>query len=99
MKLSRARRDDGGIRPVLMTSAPTRARPPLTGWRISWTFTGDEKLFSLLTTKWTQSAQSVSATNVSWNGAVTPGGAVTITAVGSSANGVFGVTGLTCTPA
>lgn len=69
-----------------------------TGWRISWTFTGDEKLFSLLTTKWTQTGQSVTAGNVSWNGTVNPGGAVTITAVGSSANGVFGVTGLTCTP-
>ncbi|MGW5263958.1 cellulose binding domain-containing protein [Microbispora sp. NPDC004025] len=71
---------------------------PLKGWRVSWTFTGDEKLFSLLTTFWTQTGQSVTGTNVSWNGTIAPGGSVPITAVGNSTGGTFGLTGLTCTP-
>ncbi|MEN3538131.1 cellulose binding domain-containing protein [Microbispora sp. ZYX-F-249] len=71
---------------------------PLKGWRVSWTFTGDEKLFSLLTTSWTQTGRSVTGTNVSWNGSIAPGGSVPITAVGNSTGGTFGLTGLTCTP-
>ncbi|RGA02750.1 hypothetical protein DI270_022815 [Microbispora triticiradicis] len=70
----------------------------LNGWRISWTFTGDEKLFSLLTTRWTQTGRSVTATNVSWNGTIAPGGSFAVTANGSSTGGTFGMTGLTCTP-
>ncbi|MEV7803260.1 cellulose binding domain-containing protein [Microbispora sp. NPDC088329] len=71
---------------------------PLTGWRISWTFTGDEKLFSLLTTQWTQTGRSLTATNVSWNGAINPGSSVAITAVGNSTGGTFGLSNVTCTP-
>ncbi|WP_169982536.1 cellulose binding domain-containing protein [Microbispora sp. H10836] len=71
---------------------------PLTGWRVSWTFTRDEKLFSLLTTSWTQTGRNVTATNVSWNGAIAPGGSVNITAVGNSTGGTFGLSNVTCTP-
>nr|WP_191910159.1 cellulose binding domain-containing protein [Microbispora cellulosiformans] len=70
----------------------------LNGWRLYWTFTGDEKLFSLLTTKWTQTVRTVTATNVSWNGTIAPGGSLSVTANGSSTGGTFGMTGLTCTP-
>lgn len=71
----------------------------LNGWRISWTFAGDQKLWSLIGTSWTQTGQNVTATNVVWNGTLAPGATRAVTANGSSTGGAFGpLLGLTCTP-
>jgi cellulase/cellobiase CelA1 len=43
---------------------------PYSSWNLTWSFTGDQKVTSAWNANVTQSGKNVTATNVSWNGAV-----------------------------
>ncbi|HXR71276.1 cellulose binding domain-containing protein, partial [Actinocrinis sp.] len=46
------------------------------GWTLTWSFPGDQKVTNAWNATLTQSGRSVSATNVSYNAAIAPGGNV-----------------------
>jgi hypothetical protein len=46
------------------------------GWTLTWSFPGDQKVTTAWNATLTQSGRSVSATNVSYNAAIAPGGNV-----------------------
>jgi glycosyl hydrolase family 12/cellulose binding protein with CBM2 domain len=50
----------------------------LNGWRIGWTFGGDQKINNLWNGAYTQSGQSVTVTGLSYNGTLAPGATVTV---------------------
>jgi len=60
----------------------------LNGWRLGWTFPGNQAITSLWNGSYTQSGASVSVTNASYDGTLAPGGTATVgfTATGSSAS-------------
>ncbi|MEU4746278.1 cellulose binding domain-containing protein, partial [Actinosynnema sp. NPDC023658] len=47
-----------------------------TGWRLSWTFSGDERITQSWNGSHSQSGAQVTATNAAWNGAVATGASV-----------------------
>jgi Glycosyl hydrolase family 12/Cellulose binding domain len=50
----------------------------LSGWKIGWTFPGDQEISSLWNGNDTQSGAAVTVTNASYNGSVAPGASVTV---------------------
>jgi hypothetical protein len=60
----------------------------LNGWRLGWTFPGNQAITSLWNGSYTQSGASVTVTNASYDGTLAPGGTATVgfTATGSSAS-------------
>jgi hypothetical protein len=52
----------------------TAGSTPLTGWAVSWTYPGDQRVTSAWNATVGQSGSSVTATNVAWNGSVPAGG-------------------------
>jgi len=51
---------------------------PFNGWSLAWTFPGNEKINDLWNGTYTQSGESVTVTNASYNGSVDPGDSVTV---------------------
>ena len=71
----------------------------ITGWTVTWTYAGNQKLSSGWSGNWSQSGSTVTVTNASWNGSLSP-------AQSTSAGANFSYTGtnaapasVTCTPA
>ncbi|MEW2079910.1 cellulose-binding domain-containing protein [Streptomyces sp. NPDC013433] len=54
----------------------THLGPALDGWRLSWTYTGDQQVTSAWNATVTQTGGSVVAASTSWNGVLPTGGAV-----------------------
>ncbi|MFH8935482.1 cellulose-binding domain-containing protein [Streptomyces griseosporeus] len=52
----------------------TNLGPSLTGWRLTWTYTGDQQVTSAWNATVTQSGRSATAVNTSWNGSLATGG-------------------------
>jgi cellulase/cellobiase CelA1 len=57
---------------------------PKNGWKLAWTFPGNQQITSLWNGVYTQSGQQVTVTNQSYNGTIPAGGSLT---VGFTANG------------
>jgi hypothetical protein len=51
---------------------------PVNGWTIGWTFPGNQQITSLWNGDYTQSGETVTATNTSYNGTIDPGDSVTV---------------------
>ncbi len=69
---------------------------PMTGWRVSWTWSGDQQVTNSWNTTLKQNATSVVATDAGWNGSIGVGGSTTF---GFQATGRAAPPTLTCTPA
>ncbi|WP_373428676.1 cellulose binding domain-containing protein [Streptomyces sp. B1I3] len=73
----------------------------LTGWRLTWTYTGDQKVTSAWNASVTQTGASVVAVDTGWNGALATGGTAefglqgTVRSAGS-APGDFALNGVPC---
>jgi hypothetical protein len=52
----------------------TNLGPALNGWRLTWTYTGDQQVTSAWNATVTQSGRSVVAVNTGWNGTLATGG-------------------------
>ncbi|MER5629766.1 cellulose-binding domain-containing protein [Streptomyces nitrosporeus] len=52
----------------------TNTGPALSGWRLTWTYGGDQQVTSAWNATVTQTGRSVSAVNTDWNGALADGG-------------------------
>ena len=59
---------------------------PKNGWKVGWTFPGNQQITSLWSGVYTQSGAQVSVTNMSYNAAIPAGGSVTF---GFTANGAI----------
>ncbi len=71
----------------------------ITGWTVTWTYAGNQTLSSGWSGTWSQSSKTVTVTNASWNGALSP-------AQSTQAGANFNYSGtnaapasVTCTPA
>jgi hypothetical protein len=51
---------------------------PLDGWRVGWTYPGDQEINDLWNGSYTQSGETVTVTNASYDGTLAPGGTATI---------------------
>jgi endoglucanase len=74
---------------------------PISGWTLSWTFGGDQKIASMWTAIPAQSGASVTAVNEPYNASIPAAGSVTIGFTGSftssnAAPASFAVNGTTC---
>src|SRR5690348_8634367 len=50
---------------------------PLSGWRIGYTYAGNQQLQQGWNATWTQTGRTVTVTPASWNGTIAPNSAVT----------------------
>jgi len=57
---------------------------PVSGWALTWSFAGDQRVTDLWNGDFTQSGERVSVTNGSYNGTIAPSASVTIGFTGSS---------------
>ncbi|MEV6446219.1 glycoside hydrolase family 44 protein [Amycolatopsis sp. NPDC051716] len=71
-------------------------RTPITGWRVGWTWPGDQQVTNSWNTTLKQNGASVVAGDAGWNGPIGPGGSTTF---GFQASGAAPPPRLTCTPA
>ncbi|GIM90063.1 cellulose binding domain-containing protein [Paractinoplanes toevensis] len=83
---------------VTVTNTGTTA---ISGWRLAWSFPGDQKVTNAWNATVTQSGAAVTATNVTYNAAIAPGGTVQFgfqgTWAGSDTNPTtFTLNGTTC---
>jgi cellulase/cellobiase CelA1 len=67
------------------------------GWKVAWTYGGDQKITSLWNGTLTQSGTSVSVTNAGYNGALQPNGTTSFGFTGTY-TGTNTTPTLTCTP-
>ena len=75
---------------------------PVSGWKLAFTFPGDQKITTSWNATLSQSGESVTATNASYDGAISPGGSVSLGFQGTwtgndTAPSGFTVNGTTCT--
>jgi poly(hydroxyalkanoate) depolymerase family esterase len=75
---------------------------PISGWKLAFTFPGDQKITSAWNATISQSGESVTATNVSYNAAISPGGSTSFGLQGTwtsndTAPSGFTVNGTACT--
>ncbi|MEV8443907.1 cellulose binding domain-containing protein [Actinosynnema sp. NPDC051121] len=82
--------------------AVTNLGDPVNGWRLSWTFPGDERITQSWNGTHTQSGAQVTAANATWNGAIATGATVTFgfnatTGARPAAPAVFTLNGTACT--
>lgn len=75
---------------------------PISGWKLAFAFPGDQKITSAWNATVTQSGESVTATNVSYNAAISPGGSTSFGLQGTwtsndNAPSGFTVNGTACT--
>lgn len=76
---------------------------PINGWKLAWTFPGDQKITNLWNGTVAQSGAQVTVTNASYNAALPPGGSATIGFTGTYASSdaapaSFTLNGATCSP-
>jgi len=75
---------------------------PISGWKLAFTFPGDQKITSAWNATVSQSGESVTATNASYNAAISPGGSTSLGFQGTwtsndTAPSGFTVNGTACT--
>jgi acetylxylan esterase len=75
---------------------------PISGWKLAFTFPGDQKITSAWNATVSQSGESVTATNVSYNAAISPGASTSLGLQGTwtsndTAPSGFTVNGTACT--
>ncbi|WP_396794805.1 cellulose binding domain-containing protein [Microbispora sp. H13382] len=51
-----------------------RSSSPVNGWRLQWTYAGNQKVTGYWNSTVTQSGQQVTASNATWNGTIGAGG-------------------------
>jgi hypothetical protein len=75
----------GGFTANVRITAGTQA---VNGWTLTWTYTGDQRVTNGWNATVSQAGQTVTATNLSWNGSLAPGGSTEFGVQGtwSSAN-------------
>ena len=72
----------GGLQAqALLTNTSTS---PVSGWTLTWSFAGDQRVTDLWNGDFTQSGERVSVTNASYDGTIAPSASVTIGFTGSS---------------
>jgi Glycosyl hydrolase family 12/Cellulose binding domain len=79
---------------VVLTDTGTS---PFNGWSLAWTFPGNEEINDLWNGTYTQSGESVSVTNASYNGSVDPGDSVTVGFGGTYTSSDASPTSVNCT--
>ena len=84
---------------IVLTNTGTT---PISGWTLTWTFPGDQKISSMWTASYTQSGESVTAVNEPYNASIPAAGSVTIGFTGAfsssdAAPTSFAVNGTACT--
>jgi hypothetical protein len=67
------------------------------GWKLNWTFPGDQHISSLWNGSSTQSGEQVTVTNANYNGAIAPGGSTTVGFTGTYNTSDAAPSGVTCT--
>ena len=65
---------------VVITNTSTTA---ISSWSLMWTFPGDQKITSNFNGGFSQSVETVTLTNASYNGSIAPGGSITVGFQGS----------------
>jgi cellulase/cellobiase CelA1 len=71
----------GGLQAqALLTNTSTS---PVSGWTLTWSFAGDQRVTDLWNGDFTQSGERVSVTNASYDGTIAPSASVTIGFTGS----------------
>jgi Glycosyl hydrolase family 12/Cellulose binding domain len=71
---------DGLQAQALLTNTSTS---PVSGWTLTWSFAGDQRVTDLWNGDLTQSGERVSVTNASYDGTIAPSASVTIGFIGS----------------
>ena len=71
----------------------------ITGWTVTWTYAGNQTLSSGWSGNWTQSGKTVTVTNASWNGSLSPGQSTQAGANFSYSGSNAAPASVTCTPA
>jgi hypothetical protein len=69
----------------------------LSGWTVGWTFPGDQKINQMWNASYTQSGESVTANNLSYNGTLAAGQSTTFGFTGTYTSSNATPTSLTCT--
>jgi endoglucanase len=77
---------------VVVTNTGTAT---INGWKVVWTFPGDQKITNLWNATYTQSGEQVTVTNPSYNATLAPGASVTIGFTGSYSASNAAPTGFT----
>jgi cellulase/cellobiase CelA1 len=68
----------------------------ISGWKLAWTFPGDQKINNLWNGAYTQSGEAVTVSNASYNGAIAPGGTTTVGFTGTFTSNNTTPTGISC---
>jgi hypothetical protein len=71
---------DGLQAQALLTNTSTS---PVSGWTLTWSFAGDQRITDLWNGDFTQSGERVTVTNASYDGTIAPSASVTIGFIGS----------------
>ncbi|WP_431681802.1 glycoside hydrolase family 6 protein [Kitasatospora sp. KL5] len=79
---------------VTVTNSGTTA---INGWKVTWTFGGQQKISNLWNGSYTQTGQAVTVTNAGYNGALGAGGSTGFGFGASNTGGSNAVPTLTCT--
>ncbi|MCU7821729.1 glycoside hydrolase family 6 protein [Kitasatospora sp. DSM 101779] len=79
---------------VTVTNNGTTA---INGWKVTWTFGGQQKISNLWNGSYTQSGQAVTVTNAAYNGAIGAGGSAGFGFGATNSGGSNAVPTLTCT--
>lgn len=85
---------DGFNAEVKVTNTGTA---PLNSWKVTWNWTGSQKVTSMWNASYTQSGGTVTASNAAYNGSVPVGGSASFGFGGAPGGG--GVPGVSCTAA
>src|SRR5579863_9649832 len=72
---------------------------PITGWTVTYSYTGNQKLSQGWSGNWSQSGETITVTNMSWNGNLSPGASTQIGANFSYTGTNTAPAAVTCTPA
>jgi cellulase/cellobiase CelA1 len=86
---------DWGTGHVATVTVTNDRRTAMTGWRVSWTWSGNQQVTNSWNTTLTQNTTRVVAADAGWNGSIGAGGSTTF---GFQANGGAAPPTLTCSP-
>ena len=83
---------------ITVTNTGTSA---INGWKLTWTFPGDQLITSLWNATYVQSGEQITATNQPYNSSIAPSSSVTVGFTGSFKNSdtspaSFAVNGTAC---
>jgi hypothetical protein len=84
---------DGGLQGEIKVTAGKSA---IKGWKVTWTFDGDQAISQSWSATVTSSGKNVTATNVAYNGSLSPGASTIFGFIATWRTGL-GVSNLTCT--